>query len=322
MCLPIRSSTASFLLATILFLRNGVGSSQPMNSDTTLPLYENHHVGSSTRVSPTPYPMAFRIQFDTNITRQKIMSDNGDTIDPTTNSLTENNKPLRSTLYYDWKLQAQRIDHPPGSYECVRFYNVSKTGCQLYFTAVGMYRVISQSRKKTTGSTVGSSWADADDCCLDIPGLGAPPPDWARRASPTFKGLVKDVYSGYDAYEFVFDRDLSYPWIANQHYETDTTTTRQRESNHEQHGDVVRGTSHRSIYDQFHTAREVHDDTTLVSDGTPLSFTFPSKAMGLQDYHFDPTSLVIGDQDPELFRLPAGCALVRCSSNYDLEELI
>ena len=40
--------------------------------------------------------------------------------------------------------------------------------------------------------------------------------------------------------------------------------------------------------------------------GTPLVFTFPAHE-GRQDYHFDPTSLAVGTQDPSLFLLPDGC---------------
>ena len=287
MILRVGSPSVIFLLllvAVVLVLRHG--SSQP--TDTTS--HDNDHDdGASTRVSPTPYPMAFRIQFDTNITRQK---DGDPIIDPS--SIAEENKPLlRSTLYYDWTLQAQRIDHPPGSYECVRFYNVSQTaGCQLYFTAVGMYRVITKE----------GSVADADhDCCLDLPGLGAPPPDWARRAHPTFRGLVRDAYSGYVAYEFVFDQD---PRFAYHRQPYNTTMARHHP---EPHDDID------SIYDQFHTAREVHDLHN--NNGRPLSFTFPGKAMGRQDFHFDPTSLVIGRQDPEVLRLPPGCEERRCPAS-------
>ena len=203
---------------------------------------------------PTSYPRSFTIQFDTNLTRRSQSN--------------STERPLRSTLYYDWEVPAQRVDHPAGAYECIRFYNVTRHGCSLYFLASGMYRVIARDA---------SYHGTFHPCCLDIPSLGPPPPDWARRANPTFHGFVHDVHSGSDAYEFVFDH-------------------------------VVRDDG--DVYDKYHTSREVHDGTD--TNGIPLVFTFPGKAKGLQDYHFDPSSLVLGQPDRMLFQLPEGCQNVKC----------
>jgi hypothetical protein len=232
-----------------------------------LVIYKRNHRLSNHKAipRPTPYPLSFTIQFDTNVTRQS------------TSNITEH--PLRSTLYYDWTLPAQRVDHPAGAYECVRFYNVTRHGCSLYFLAKGMYRVI------ITADEAASSYHDTlEPCCLDIPGIGPPPPDWAHRANPNFHGLVHDAYSGLEAYEFVFD--------------------------HQHAGGGVKTKNTGDIYDMYHTTREVHDGTS--ANGLPLVFTFPSKAKGIQDYHFDPTSLVVGHPEQELFQLPEGCVNVKC----------
>jgi hypothetical protein len=66
-----------------------------------------------------------------------------------------------------------------------------------------------------------------------------------------------------------------------------------------------------SIYSRFHTAREVRQKDSS-ANGAPLSFTFPGKADGLQDYHYDPSSMVVASQDPGIFQLPEGCAAVIC----------
>jgi len=68
--------------------------------------------------------------------------------------------------------------------------------------------------------------------------------------------------------------------------------------------------------DLFHTYRQVavanqdidDDDSSNTNlAGLPLLFTFPGMAAGRQDYHFDAFSMVIGEQDESLFRLPEGC---------------
>lgn len=235
---------------------------------------------------PTPYPPSFRIRFDTNISR---------------NESDATSEPLHAMLYYDWTIPAQRIDHPAGAYECIRFYNRTD-GCQLYFLKNGMYRVVSTELGQAKPSTKGKT----QPCCLDIAGLGPPPPDWSRQANPSFRGLKRDAYSGYSSYEFVFDKPPS------------------RGMNLPISGTKIASPIHRSkkrgdIYDEYHTAREVHDGNPL-RNGIPLTFTFPSKANGLQDYHFDPVSLVIGHQDPSFFRLPEGCENVVCEQSIDSTE--
>jgi hypothetical protein len=237
-------------------------------------------------VHPTPYPPSFRIQFDTNISRQESASASA-------------SQPLNSMLYYDWTIPAQRIDHGAGAYECVRFYNVTTHGCQLYFLNQGMYRVISPDANPTL--------LKYQPCCLDISGLGPPPPDWAQQANPSFQGLKHDSYSGFDAYEFVFDNPPGSYGDNNFWYQQSLQLFG---TNLEKPRDL----QSKDIYDDYHTSREVHDGNPL-RNGIPLTFTFPSKAKGLQDFHFDPNSLVVGHQDADLFRLPEGCEDIICDQS-------
>lgn len=93
-------------------------------------------IQSSTSFSqtPTPFPKNFSIDFVTNIT--------------------DDNKqyPIDGTLYYSWSSRSQRIDHAPGSYECIHFYNTTSS-CTLVFFSHGRHvsrvrgrRLLSRSR--------------------------------------------------------------------------------------------------------------------------------------------------------------------------------
>lgn len=207
---------------------------------------------------PTPFPLEFSIEFVTNIT---AIDDN-------------KQHALQGKLFYSWSSRKQRIDHDPGSYECVHFYNTTK-GCSLVFLPErGMYRLL-----EGDGD---------DDCCLDLAGVGTPPPDWASRANPTFNGKVHDDYSGLDTLEWAFDNL------------TVSTTT-----------------SHVRVL-PYHTTREVAPGQPL--SGVPVLFTFPGKANGRQDYHYDVNSMIVGPQDPNLFLLPAKCQNVPCEQPQDISD--
>jgi len=123
---------------------------------------------------PKPYPIHFQIHFVTNLT-----SDGEGTA-------------VSGRLSYDWTLHAQRIDHGAGAYECKLFYD-TEGPCSLIFNNKGMYRILSHS---------------GTPCCLDLPHIGPPPPDWASNG--TYNGVVHDVVSGLDADEWIFDNvDIS-----------------------------------------------------------------------------------------------------------------
>lgn len=202
---------------------------------------------------PKPYPIHFQIHFVTNLT-----SDG-------------EGRAVSGRLSYDWTLQAQRIDHGAGAYECNHFYDTEES-CSLIFNNKGMYRILHS----------------GTPCCLDLPHIGSPPPDWASNG--TYNGAVHDVVSGLEAYEWIFDNvDISPKCLSDIYY-----------------------------YDtKFHTCRQVANGG---DEGKPLAFTFPGKARGRQDYHFDVESMVVERQDPALFTLANGCADLLCGDHVQEVE--
>jgi hypothetical protein len=200
---------------------------------------------------PTPYPVSFQIAFATNLT-----DDAG-----------ADRTPVGGVLSYDWSQMAQRIDHGAGAYECQHFYGV-ETPCSLIFTISGMYRLIQPNLTTTP-------------CCLDIPRLGPPPPEWATAGNGTFNGIVMDRISGLPAFQWTFDRLVYHPPANNN---------------------------------MFHIVREV-----ALGDyaGRPLSFTFPSG--GRQDHHFHVESMVIQPHDPSIFEIPDGCADLLCATSRTVD---
>jgi hypothetical protein len=215
---------------------------------------------------PTPYPEVFTVQFVTNVTS------------------TDWSVPVDNWLYYDWSRRAQRIEHGAGSYECVRFYNVS-TGCSLIFLPEGMYRILQDDDLSPS------------DCCLDLPNVGAPPPDWASQAPYTWKGLKVDDYSGMLAYEWWFDKGIDTTW--QQHPWRDSLG----ETRIDGESDTL----------PFHTMRQV---ATGLYKEFPLVFTFPGWAEGRQDMHFLPHTMIHAVPPGRfLFDVPEKCRHRRCSKD-------
>mmetsp|Transcript_9002 Transcript_9002/g.13536 ORF Transcript_9002/g.13536 Transcript_9002/m.13536 type:complete len:223 (+) Transcript_9002:55-723(+) len=134
---------------------------------------------------PTLWPIEFIITFQSNITV---------TIDQPV-------VPVNGISYYDWTLKAQRIEHDPGAYECTNFYATNQS-CTEYFLPDGLYRVL---QAPTEGQ---------EECCLDMPGIGALPPDWASSTNPTYNGVTTELYSGLDAKKWTFD---NFPNTTNPH---------------------------------------------------------------------------------------------------------
>jgi hypothetical protein len=219
---------------------------------------------------PTPYPNAFSIQFVTNVTQ----------VDAT--------HPINGTLSYAWSIPAQRIDHAAGSYECVHFYKTHQA-CSLVFLASGMYRLLHLKSESNNGEK---------DCCLDLPGIGPPPPDWASASnnqSITSNGLVYDRFSQRSAHMWSFDKNV-----------TDIHTG---ESSPLQEQVACGGGDYRYGY---HTMRQVAEYGKYY--GRPLVFTFPGKAEGRQDFHYQVETMLLGPPgySPFLFQLPPGCANKAC----------
>ncbi|KAG7372518.1 hypothetical protein IV203_018661 [Nitzschia inconspicua] len=221
---------------------------------------------------PSPYPVTFQIQFQTNISNSNA-------------GISMENYPINGTLYYDWRQHAQRIDHAAGSYECVNFYQ-TEGECSLLFLSDGMYRIVAANES--------SRPSDASiNCCLDLPNIGTPPPEWAAQAPSTFKGWVWDEFNRVLAKEWWFDKfdeQKAGAWPFN-HLQGNKSSTL-----------------------PFHTTREVAAGQSL-PEGFPVIFTFPGKADGRQDIHYLPHTMKKNlPSDHSLFRLPEGCQHRLCSS--------
>lgn len=126
---------------------------------------------------PTIWPEQFQMDFVTNITHTDKES---------------NAVPIKATMWYDWTIKTQRIDHGGGGYECLNFYN-STLPCSLYMTPKGLYRVLSLPLPP-----------NQDECCLDMDSIHASPPDWMISTNPTFNGQVTDVYTSEKAMHWSF----------------------------------------------------------------------------------------------------------------------
>lgn len=132
---------------------------------------------------PTPWPAAFSTTIWTNVTEPRPPSL------PAT--------ALTGTLRYSWKLQAQRVDHAAGNFECVHFYHTTGP-CTLYFRGPSLFAYIPSPDSGEAGD------AAAPVCCLDTSSPGAPFPNWT--AAMQYVG-PSDVF-GAPANEWTFGRHL------------------------------------------------------------------------------------------------------------------
>jgi len=102
------------------------------------------------------------------------------------------------TLSFSHPLNATRIDHSAGAYECVHFYNETLGGCTLFMSAQGLSRVLHR-----TG-----------DCCIDQPGIASTGRDW----------MLAATYAG----EQTIGGRLCYHWSGEHDYFTATTVDLRR----------------------------------------------------------------------------------------------
>jgi hypothetical protein len=230
---------------------------------------------------PSPYPVAFQVDFVTNISNTNTEQ----------TPLQRFRFAINGTLYYDWTQWAQRIDHEAGSFECVQFYQ-TQGECSLLFLREGMYRIFPDKNVPTTSST--STRHSNIDCCLDLPNIGAPPPDWASRVPSTYKGWVWDDIGKVLAKEWWFENVYSMAdesWPAYPHFGSDNNVTL-----------------------PFHTTRQVAVGQDI-PEGLPVVFTFPGRAEGRQDMHYLLHTVKTGlPTNSSLFELPKGCRNRRCPS--------
>jgi hypothetical protein len=132
------------------------------------------------RILPTAWPVEFSVKFVSNVSTE--LKSPREAI------------PIEGTMYYNWRIQKQRVDHGAGAIECLDFYN-STRNCTLYFTPDGLYR------RLTAPLPPGEP-----ECCLDMPEIKASPPNWAILSDPEFKGITQDSYSGERSAVFDFPK--------------------------------------------------------------------------------------------------------------------
>lgn len=184
---------------------------------------------------------------------------------------------------YDWRLQSQRIEHGPGNIECVKFYQ-AHTSCTLLTNADGLYRLLPDPAPNQSA------------CCLDMPSIHTPPPEWAAAGSRDGGRLNLALLRG--------GRVLAQDWLYPSTCRPNRTCA------------VLNGSS--SDADSgCHQYMEGAPESPAA--GLPLLFSFPA-ASGRQDWYFEPNSMDTTPIDPARFALPAGCAKRRCRKEPTAEE--
>jgi hypothetical protein len=170
------------------------------------------------------------------------------------------------------------------------------------------------------------------DCCLDLPDVGAPPPDWASRAPSTWRGMVWDDHGQVFATEWWFDR-FDVDRTEERHFSPmggfvvppNLDITTHRDDDGEAKGSNKQANSISSMTTgtiNFHTVRQVAFERDGIDNGLPLVFTFPSLAEGRQDMHFLYRTMNHSlPNDALLFELPKGCEQRRCPSGARISQL-
>jgi hypothetical protein len=207
-------------------------------------------------VSPQDWPGMFQIDITTN--HSWIVDDS-----------TPSSDWVNGTLYYDWTTQSQRVNHGAGNLECKHFYKTDLP-CSLLMNPNGTYRILQHPLPP-----------GQPECCLDIPTIPAPPPNWATKGQPTDAGSQVTVpYTGLATEKFLFKA-------------TGTCNDRQTGNN-----------------SGCHSYYEVLETTDMYP--TPGLFTFPAGG-GLQDWYFLADTMKVNASFPEsIFALPSGCANRAC----------
>lgn len=288
-----------------------VAGDQP--NQPALPYTNDDRLTNNNTTIPSPYPVTFHVQFVTNLS-------NSATIITTHGDVDDDASIVYGTLYYDWTQRAQRIDHAAGSYECERFYHTDGP-CSLLFLTDGMYRILLPSKNNNeNNNSKNNRHSDDDDddnvdCCLDLPNIGAPPPDWASQAPSTFRGWVVDGYSNILSKEWWYDR-----FFSNDSSSSVGSRYRIWPFHRTTSDDVESETTTATL--PFHTTRQVAARQEF-PEGFPVLFTFPGKAEGRQDMHYLLRTLkqYLPQGHSSLFDLPPGCRHRLCSNTTGpLEE--
>lgn len=257
---------------------------------------------------PVPFPPTFQIDFVTNITWSEQEWHRPSGVDGKPRSPPDHHlsRWISGRLYYDWTKKMQRIDHGPGSYECTHFYDYDGPCSLIFHPNWGMYRILLP-KNRTGDGHHGSSSSSSPvySCCLDIPNLGAPPPNWAKEGNPTYHGVVQDSVSNRSAREWIYDQ-VGLPTQRPQRSPPPRTYPSQRPL----HG--ISGME--TPVEQCHTMRQVNGGA---HDGRPLLFSFPS-AGGTQDYHYLVESMEeMYSMEAGIFALPDGCQTQFCKCDEE-----
>ena len=202
---------------------------------------------------PTDWPLEFSAEIQTNLT-WRLTGEGG--------------HPVRGKMFYKWSSRALRVDHGAGNFECEHFYHTAHP-CSLIHLPSGTYRLLK------------APPAGEPECCLDLPQIAAPPPDWATRGSPSDAGTTMLPYTYGQGEGF-------------QYLDTGNCTDRLAGDNSGCH----------SYYEKLPGA-------------APLLFTFPANG-GLQDWYWLPHTRVVNASLPDsLFTLPIGCMNKTCPKSSD-----
>ena len=277
---------------------------------------------------PKPFPDIFQIDFVTNITwvdnnvskkkkrRRNVRHGKAQKF--------SSKETIPGRLFYDWTNRRQRIDHGPGSYECTHFYDHDGPCSLVFLPDLGMYRILKGSNTNDDQSTAISS--PAFDCCLDIPNIGMPPPDWATLGNPTYNGVVYDTFSKIYTYEWVYTHVTAsaYASFSARNASTHMCCTSKWREEQERRRPVsnLKQQSVPSIRKSnpakdFHTTRQVVFDNGHA--GWPVLFTFPS-ASGRLDYHYRVETMQEFDKmDTRIFELPGACLQQFCKCRDEIQ---
>jgi len=126
--------------------------------------------------APTPWPTGFTADIMTNLSWSDPYGD----------------RSVDGTMWYEWDVQALRVQHGAGNLECIKFYD-AHDGCTIMHLPGGTYRLL---EKPPTG---------VPSCCLDIGFIHAPPPDWATRLQPTnVPDDVRIPWTYFDAHGYQY----------------------------------------------------------------------------------------------------------------------
>jgi len=279
--------------------------------------------GSQRGPIPKPFPDIFQIDFVTNVTWvDNNVSKKTRSVRHWKSAKSSNETTIPGRLFYDWTNMKQRIDHGPGSYECTHFYDHNGPCSLIFLPDLGMYRILKGSDTNDDQSTEISS--PSFDCCLDIPNIGMPPPDWAVLGNPTYNGVVYDNFSKIYTYEWVYTHVLAtaYGVYSARNESRRVCTSKWSEEERRRLASNLQQQSATSLR-KSHPAKDFHTTRQVVFDyghaGRPVLFTFPS-ASGRLDYHYLVETMQEFDKmDTRIFELPGACLQQFCKCRDEIQ---